>query len=312
MDVNHKQQKYLRALTLSIGVALLMVAPQSGVAAPIDSANESTQADPAALAEGNRTATATLGSWRSLTLSQGITQQDYREPDPLGRVNPLNSETGSIPATRVTLRWRGQLVQALPELALQARASYAEGQTDYNGYLQQGLTLIPYRARSGNTLQALSLRVGLPLNAFTTHQWAQHISPYAEQSWHQWQRNLTQYGETFSWQSTSLGVMALWPLADFGLSQFSRFSLEADWAIGRTSSPHMAAPSLGFAADLGSANTRSAALALHYAATPIWLFGLRYEAQSMSFGSSPIGAGLQYPGGSTNTQSLEVSLGRRF
>ena len=30
---------------------------------------------------------------------------------------------------------------------MQAQASYAQGQTDYNGYLQQGITLTPYRAR---------------------------------------------------------------------------------------------------------------------------------------------------------------------
>jgi hypothetical protein len=106
--------------------------------------------------------------------------------------------------------------------------------------------------------------------------------------------------------------MALWPLADLGMSQFSRFTLEVDWATGRIRNPHMAAPALGFAADLGSASTRSAALALHYAATPTWLIGLRYEEQSMSFGASPTVAGLQYPGSSSNKQSLAISLGHHF
>lgn len=85
--------------------------------------------------------------WRGLTLSQGATRHNYREPDPLGRVSPLDSETGSIPTTELTLRWRGQLAQALPELAVQAQVSYAQGQTDYNGYLQQGAMLSPYSAR---------------------------------------------------------------------------------------------------------------------------------------------------------------------
>lgn len=250
--------------------------------------------------------------WRSSALSYGMTRHHYREPDPLGRVDPLDSETGSIPTTQATLRWRGKLSQALPEIAVQAQASYAQGQTGYNGYLQQGTTITPYSARTGNTLQAYNLRVGLPLNAFTQQPWAQHIAPYAEQSWHHWQRNLTQYGETFTWQTTSLGVMALWPLADFGLPKFSRITLEADMATGHTSSPHMTAPALGFAADIGNASTRSAALALHYEATPTWLLGLRYEAQRMSLGSSPTVAGLQYPGSSNSLQSLAVSLGHHF
>lgn len=267
---------------------------------------------PGASAEDGEAIAPAVRLWRSLTLSYGTTRHHYREPDPLGRVDPLDTETGSIPTTQATLRWRGKLARALPEIAVQAQASYAQGQTDYNGYLQQGITLTPYRARTGNTLQAYSLRVGLPLNAFTQQHWAQHIAPYAEQSWHHWQRNLTQYGETFTWQTTSLGVMALWPLADFGLPQFSRYTLEADLAAGRTRNLHIAAPALGFSADLGSTSTHSAALALHYAATSTWLLGLRYEVQRMSFDASPIVAGLQYPGSRNNTQSLAVSLGHHF
>lgn len=263
-------------------------------------------------ADDNEPAAPAARMWRSLTLSYGATRHHYRESDPLGRVDPLDSESGSTPTTQATLRWRGKLAQALPEIVAQAQASYAQGQTDYNGYLQQGVTLTPYSARTGNTLQAYNLRVGLPLSAFTQQHWAQHIAPYAEQSWHHWQRNLTQYGETFTWQTASLGVMALWPLADLGLPQFSRFTLEADLATGRTRNPHIAAPALGFAADLGSASTRSAALALHYEVTPTWLLGLHYEAQRMSFGASPTVAGLQYPGSSSNEQSLAVSLGYHF
>lgn len=267
---------------------------------------------PAEAADDNESVAPSAHLWRSLSLSHGMTRHNYREPDPLGRVDPLDSETGSIPTTQATLRWRGKLAQALPEIAVQAQASYAQGQTDYNGYLQSGITLTPYSARTGNTLRAYNLRVGLPLNAFSQQHWAQHIAPYAAQSWHHWQRNLTQYGETFTWQTTSLGVMGLWPLADLGLPKFSRITLEADLSTGRTHNHHMAAPALDFAADLGSASTRSAALALHYAATPTWLLGLRYEEQSMSFGESPTVAGLQYPGSSSNEQSLAVSLGYHF
>jgi hypothetical protein len=268
-------------------------------------------------ADDNDTAAPVARLWRSLTLSHGMTRHHYREPDPLGSVDPLDSETGSIPTTQATLRWRGKLAQALPAIAVQAQASYAQGQTGYNGYLQQGNTLTPYSARTGNTLRAYNLRVGLPLNAFTRqprgqYNWAQHIAPYAEQSWHHWQRNLTQYGETFTWQTTSLGVMGLWSLADLGLSQFSRYTLEADLATGRTRNPHIAAPALGFAADLGNASTHSAALALHYVATPTWLLGLRYEAQRMSLGASPTVAGLQYPGSNQSSQSIAASMSYQY
>jgi hypothetical protein len=294
--MKHNQTKYLRALMQSVSFAALMLVAAHGGAEPVDN-------DAAAPAQR---------FWRSLTLSQGTTRHDYREPDPFGRVNPLNSETGSIPTTELTLRWRGQLAQALPELAVQARASYAQGQTDYNGYLQQGSTLTPYSARTGNTQQAISLRVGLPLNAFTEQPWAQHIAPYAEQGWHQWRRNLTQYGETFDWQTTSVGVMGVWPLAEMGLPQLARFTLEADLATGRSRNTRMDAPALGFAADLDETGKQRAALALHYAVTPTWLLGLRYAAQRSNFGASPIVAGLQYPGSSYSSQCWLVSVGTHF
>ncbi|OFZ68874.1 MAG: hypothetical protein A2V79_06385 [Betaproteobacteria bacterium RBG_16_56_24] len=279
--------------------------------------NESSSVGADKSADGNEPVAPSARMWRSLALSYGSTRHHYREPDPFARVDPLDSETGSIPTTQATLRWRGKLAQALPEIAVQAQASYAQGQTDYNGYLQSGITLTPYSARTGNTLRAYNLRVGLPLNAFTRqprgqHNWAQHIAPYAEQSWHHWQRNLTQYGETFTWQTTSLGVMALWPLADLSLPQISRFTLEADLSTGRTHNPHMAAPALGFAVDLGSASTRNAVLALHYVVTPTWLLGLRYEAQRMSFGASPTVAGLQYPGSNQSSQSIAASMSYQY
>lgn len=306
----------INKITRSSAALALLIAIFSGMNPAANAAQEADLSDHGRdledSADRNETVTPTARLWRSLTLSYGSTNRHYREPDPLGRVDPLNSETGSIPTTQATLRWRGQLAQALPDIVVQAQASYAQGQTDYNGYLQQGATLTPYSARTGNALHAYNLRVGLPLNAFTHKYSAQHIAPYAEYSWHRWQRNLTQYEESFTWQTTSLGVMALWPLADLGMPQFSRFLLEADLATGRTRNPHMSAPALGFAADLGRASTRSAALALHYAATSTWLLGLRYEARHMSFGASPIVAGLQYPGGNNNEKILTVSIGHLF
>lgn len=71
-------------------------------------------------ADDNKATASTTRLWRSLTLSHGMTRHHYREPDPLGRVDPLDSETGSIPTTQATLRWRGKLVQALPAFTLQS------------------------------------------------------------------------------------------------------------------------------------------------------------------------------------------------
>ncbi len=217
-----------------------------------------------------------------------------------------------MPTTQAALRWRGKLADALPDLVLQAHASYAQGQTDYSGYLQQGNSLTPYSANTGNTLRKASLRVGLPLNLLTQQHWAQHIAPYAEQSWHHWQRNLAQYGETFDWRTRSLGVMGIWPLSELGLPQMANFSLEADVALGRTHSPSVWVLKLDFAADLGETATQSAAFALHYAATPKWLVGLRYTTQRSNFGASASSGGLQFPGANLTNQAWLVSIGTKL
>jgi hypothetical protein len=61
--------------------------------------------------------------WRSLTLSYGTVRENYREPDPLGRVDPLDSETGSIPITQTTVRWHAELSQNLPAYTLHSLLS---------------------------------------------------------------------------------------------------------------------------------------------------------------------------------------------
>lgn len=107
--MNPNQTTCLRALMQSVSVASFMLVALCGWAAPIESVSGSMQPALKAPAEDNKAAASALRFWRSLTLSQGTTRHDYREPDPFGRVNPLNSETGSVPTTELTLRWRGAL-----------------------------------------------------------------------------------------------------------------------------------------------------------------------------------------------------------
>lgn len=252
------------------------------------------------------------GLWSSLTVSKGRKQLDYNEPDPLGRVSTLNSETGSIPSNQFTLRWRGRLTPALPELLLQASTSYEQGQTNYRGYLQQGSMLTPYIAHTGNTFRTLRLRVGLPLNALTPQPWAQHVAFHAEKGWQRWQRDLTQYGETFDWQTSELGVMALWPLEETGLTQLVRFTLEADVTVGRARRPHVAVPTFGFVADLGDASSQNLTLGLHYALTPSWSLGLRHMATKTGFGASRSSGRLQFPGANTSYHGWLFGIGAQY
>lgn len=67
-------------------------------------------------ADNNEAVAPSVRSWRSLTLSLGMTHHHYSEPDPLGRVDPLDSETGSIPTTQATHRWLELLAKSFQSL----------------------------------------------------------------------------------------------------------------------------------------------------------------------------------------------------
>lgn len=103
--MDHNQWKCFRALMRDVGAASLMLVAARAGAESIESQNESVTFA-ARDAAGQESSSPELRLWRSLTLSQGTTHHDYREPDPLGRVNSLNSETGPIPTTELKLRWR--------------------------------------------------------------------------------------------------------------------------------------------------------------------------------------------------------------
>lgn len=105
--MNHSQRKCFRALMQSACVVSLMQVALRGGAQSVESPNDSTNPKPATPAQDSKAVAPELRLWRTLTLSQGTTHHDYREPDPLGRVSPLNSETGSFSTTELTLRWRG-------------------------------------------------------------------------------------------------------------------------------------------------------------------------------------------------------------
>lgn len=112
--------KLIGRTTLALLIAIFSgvnLAAKAAQEAELSSRNNGSAPDEPA--DDNESIYPSAHMWRSLTLSHGITRHHYREPDPLGRVDPLDSETGSIPTTQATLRWRGQLAQAIPELTLQ-------------------------------------------------------------------------------------------------------------------------------------------------------------------------------------------------
>ena len=220
--------------------------------------------------------------------------QNYREQDTQGLTpdGVLNSETGTWRGTALQARWQGQL-GAVP-LWLQAQAVQASGQTAYNGYLQSGNTLTPYRALTGNTLQQTSVRVGLPIAVPVTipaDEPALQLVPYVEWANRVWQRNLVQYSETYTHTTHSLGLLAQWRM----FANHPQWVLEAGYQQGYQQSATLSAPSLGFAADLGAGVQTQSSLALHYRPMPAWSLYLQATQIDCTNGASPVVNGLQAP-----------------
>jgi hypothetical protein len=230
---------------------------------------------------------------RSTNLQGLHTQQNYREIDTNGQTadGSFNTERGHWQGTGLQLRWQGH-AGPVP-LWLQAQTSRSSGQTDYQGYLQSGSQLTPYQARTGNTVQQHSLRVGWPVDAaglrsFSSTAPQLQIVPYLNWAHQRWQRNLVQYGETYTHRTHSLGVLAQWQVAP-------TWVLEASHQQGRHSSASLNAPSLGFAAPLGRATQKQSALALHWQASPSWSLQLQAAQTRYTHGQSAIVNDLQAP-----------------
>ncbi len=243
---------------------------------------------------------------RSIVLQGLHTQKNYREIDISGQTSDgtFNTERGSWQGSGLQVRWQGHA--GLVPLWLQAQIGRSSGQTDYQGYLQSGGRLTPYAARTGNTVAQHSLRLGWPVDLM---EWLRpahgapqlQIVPYVDWAHQRWQRNLVQYGETYTHQTRSLGVLAQWQVAP-------AWVLEASHQQGRHSSASLSAPTLGFDAPLGSATQRQSSLALHWQASPRWSLQLHSGQTRYSHGQSAIVNNLQAPPSDTRQHMLGLGV----
>ena len=249
-----------------------------------------------------------LQQWRSLTFSGGFDQYDYREPDPTGRVNILDSETGNIKVTSATLRWSGELLPSLPNLALQASHTYRSGETTYVGFLQQGSGLLPYAAKTKNKIEMSRLRLGLPVSFISAPSLAQPVIMYIEYNKNRWRRGLYQYEEVFRWSAYSFGATALWPLSKIGIPALSGLTVELDASFGRTSGSTLTAPSLNFQSSLNEGISKQIAATIRQHVAIDFLIGLSFEVRRRDLGSSPRVNGLQYPGAHQTSKNWLTNL----
>lgn len=236
----------------------------------------------------------------SISLRAEQTIQKYREIDTQG-LTPngiFNSENGTLRGNSLQVRWQGRL-QTLP-VWLHASLAYATGRTAYQGYLQSGVTLTPFQAQTGNSMQQVALRLGVPI-----HQGILQWVPYVELAQTHWQRNLLQYGEAYRYNSQSLGLMAQWQIAPLWV-------LEAAIQQGRQQKSSVSVPSLGFTASQGAGSPVAAEVSLAYRFHPQASVQLQTSAQRYSNAASPVINGLQAPPSQTSHIRTSAALAWDF
>lgn len=236
---------------------------------------------------------------RSLELGISVTDMRYREIDTQGLTSDgiLNTERGLIAGGNLQGRWQAGNDAEVP-LWAQGNIDWSQGRTAYQGYLQSGDQLIPYRARTGNNLITAGASVGFIIPLI---EWQAQLVPYVNAGQRRWQRNLVQYGEDYIHTIYSLGLLMQW-------------TIQPDWVLeishqqGRQKYARLTVPRLGFSASLGRRAQQQTGLALCYQASDRWSLKMRVEKTRYSNTQSVVFNGLQAPSSITRHTMLDIAM----
>ncbi len=146
---------------------------------------------------------------RSILVGLDLLDRHYTEFDSFGLTPDgiFNTEKGTLNGGAIRGRWQGApFGEARHEIVLQGEYRRHSGSTSYQGYLQSGFTLTPYRATTHNELHDFRVRVGLPLTQSESVQWV----PFLEYRYGNWVCDLVQYRETFQHHAGVIGVLSQW------------------------------------------------------------------------------------------------------
>lgn len=192
---------------------------------------------------------------RSLTLSASATEQRYREIDNQGLTHDGTFDTEHGWLAGGTVQWRNQAsADAAMPLWLQAKVEWQQGNTAYQGYLQNGSQLIPYSSSTGNAMKNAGMSAGWAVPLIDGQM---QLVPYLGIAQRCWQRSLNQYGETYSYRNIGMGFLVQWQPAP-------RWILEVVHQWAHDLSAHLSISSSGFSADIGAGSPQYSAIELSY------------------------------------------------
>ncbi len=183
-------------------------------------------------------------------------------------------------------------------LYVQGQYRQSDGNTQYNGYLQQGQMLTSFVSKTNNNVQDVELSVGLRFN----HQ-AFQLTPLASYSYHTWQRDLLQYQEVFHHQALLLGALATWQIN-------AQWQINSQLRVGRISTARIDVPQLSFDASLASKSLKTAQVSIAYRINKHWQAAVTADYQRYGYGESAISNGFFEP--ASKTQQRRVLAGMYY
>jgi hypothetical protein len=253
-----------------------------------------------ALASYQAPASMSPKSWTShnrfVEVFWGQRHQNYREVDTQGLTSTgtLNTETGAHSHRGIAMRWQSDI-----GFMVHLQTQRQRGATNYDGYLQSGgMSLTPYRARTGNTATQVNLDCGYAFNASNwpalPPNW--QITPLVRLGQHRWKRNLVQYSEAYRYNTHAAGALVQWQVMPG-----SFLALQA--LLGRTQAAKVSAPTLSFSAEQPSGNFREWQLGVSQDLASLtgkeefegWLATARFTASQYAHGVSAVVSSLQAP-----------------
>lgn len=269
--------------------------------------------------------TALAGDWR-WQLSAGQLHQDYQELDSsdLTPTSYLNVESGALTAVKIiAVKDFGKTYlssyQDVWTPQLSADLLYAQGSTDYEGYLQAGSQFIPYLSQSDNRIWQGDIRFGMRSGKMYNDAPTLTYTPHLTASYYRWQRDLDDYSERFAHSAVLAGVSLhlrpdLPPSLVLGSAEPKPKPLviTATGEYGRIFDSEIDVPKLGLKQEIGQSNIWRFGLAADYQLNNKLSLNASVTQQGWDYESSDVQNGYQYPASESVQTLWQLGLGYQF
>lgn len=243
-------------------------------------------------------------------VSLSAVQQNFRyhEVDNYGATQGgwLDSETGSQQGAGLRLAMQGDFA-SVHDVYFTLEGTAIRGNTNYDGYLQGGSALIPYKTTTKYKTTDYQLKLG---KAFTLGNASQfQLTPYGTFGSYDWLRDSSKdpygYAERYKNQFYGVGLLMQAEINN-------RLIVSLDLMEGRTLSSKMTLTADGTQFKLGAKPMSSISLGADYALDKNWRLGAEYRQTYFKYGESPVVNQMLEPNSETTRDQYRLSVGYSF